>query len=83
MEQNTFTTLGAEKLQIPEVNFSSIPTNFNEAKDDKATLSSESFLKDNFTVRHYAVAAFFICMIILFVFFINGMSVYKGNTFIN
>lgn len=83
MEQNTFTTLGTEKLQIPEVNFSSNPTNFNETKEEKLSTASEGVLKDNFTVHHYALAVFFVCVIILFIFFINGMSVYKGDTFIN
>ncbi len=79
MEQS-FST---EKLKIPEVNSNLDLMSFNEVKENKSNLSAEDVLKDSFTARHYVVAIFFVCAIILFVFFVKGVSIYKGNSFIN
>lgn len=82
MEQNTFT----EKLQIPSVSFESEDIKTFSKTTDLNTLESKLEDKEvnkEFNIHNYKWVIVFVIVIILFLLFINGMSVYKGNTFIN
>lgn len=90
MEQNTFT----DKLQIPSVNFEnkdiktfSNTDNLNNS-DKKINSILEGKLEEKnenkeFNIHNYKWVIIFVVVIILFLLFINGMSVYKNNLFIN
>ncbi len=78
MEQNTFT----EKLQIPSVNFENTDVKTFSETTNLNTLESKLENKE-FNIHNYKWVIVFVIVIILFLLFINGMSVYKNNLFIN
>ena len=82
MEQNTFT----EKLQIPSVNFENTDVKTFSKTTDLNTLESKLENKEvnkELNIHNYKWVIVFVIAIILFLLFINGMSVYKNNLFIN
>ncbi len=81
MEKDIFT----KKLQIPSVNFENTDAEtFSETTDPNILESKleDKEINKEFNIHNYKWVIVFIIAIILFLLFINGMSVYKNNLFI-
>lgn len=81
MEKDIFT----KKLQIPSVNFENTDAKtFSEITDLNILESKleDKEINKEFNIHNYKWVIVFIIAIILFLLFINGMSIYKNNLFI-